>query len=234
MASNKHFSVDLSEVSFVEVEPPTLDSLLEIQARANEPTPFGSVLMNGSFVRELERFWVFSSLFDRFRYDEFGRDHQNTLYKISLRFDSALSVSDIDADKFQYSFIRNFQTKKFPGIGRHAGFYARSGAILDGSIRSDVFLGIIAFGTMLSSYSSTKQSVRELIEDIPYIVSITEKALRASKNAETPPKERNHPSEEMRVLPSGVRRETPDTWELDDDYSARGWDKRGNRIWLKN
>ncbi len=181
MASNKHYGVDVSFLEAVEIEAPDFDELLRIADLPNSPNPFGNRLKRGKFVKGAGKNWLFDENISNFNYQRSGYANEISQFRLDFSFDAPLTLNEIDSNRFLYSFSRRIAQSSWRDRQRGAGAYFQFGHLDKGSIRGEIFAGIVAIGTFVASYPDLKNGFQEIITDTQFVAEKITTALRAAK-----------------------------------------------------
>jgi hypothetical protein len=214
MASNKHYEIDLVELEVVETETPPLEELLRLADLPNLPNPFGIRLKRGKFVSDRGKQWLLDERLSEFNYQRSGYSNEISQFRMRISFDTALGVQELDEARFIYSVARNLSKSSWRNRRHGVGAFFQLGQVEEGSIRFDLYAGILAVGSFVASYPALKQGFREILSDAPFVIEQIGTALRAAKISEPIDRERTRDIPDMLFTTEKPRRNAPERPKL--------------------
>ena len=218
MNSNLHYGVDVLDVRFRAVEPPSVDFMLSLESAEQVPSPFGGsgkkqrLLLPGGVAGGIEfyspdthleeggRLWLIPAGFQTQAGYAAIQDAIFEFFEFEIEFDSAVHIDDILQLRFQYSLARNIdQWLISRRLRSHSQLFYEIEGLSRGSIVSKLRVGAVLLVTAVAGYPSFKDGLQQLSEDIPYIAAKVETALRGSRVPKDHPKEDKEATQGDRV-----------------------------------
>lgn len=181
MASNKHFDIDLKKHEITETEAPTLEEILRLADLPNSLNPFGNELKRGKFVNDGEKKWLLDEQLTEFNYQISGYENKISQFSLVLSFDTALKLTEIDADRFLYSVSRRIAQSSWRNHERGGATFFRMGQLEKGSIRGEIYAGVVAVGAFVANYPDLKAGFYEILSDTQFLTEQISSAVRAAK-----------------------------------------------------
>lgn len=181
MASNKHYEIDLKLLEAVEVEAPPLEEILRLADLPNFPNPFGNMLKRGKFVNDEDKKWLLDEQLSDFNYQTSGYESEVSQFRLQFSFDTPLDIHELDADRFLYSISRHIAQSNWREGRRGVGSYFHLGGLEEGSIRGEIYAGIVAVGVFVGNYPALKEGFREILTDAQFITEQITTAIRSAK-----------------------------------------------------
>lgn len=208
MASNKHYEIDLIELEAVEVEAPPFEELLRLADLPNCPNPFGNTLKRGKFVNDEGKKWLLDEQLSDFNYQTSGYGNEVSQYRLQFSFDTPLELHDLDAERFLYSISRHIAQSSWRGGRQGVGSYFQLGELEEGSIRGQIYAGVVAVGAFVANYPDLKEGFREILTDTQFVTEQVATAIRAAKLPEPIDDEQEH-GEPVMYIAQEPRRKLP-------------------------
>lgn len=207
MASNKHYEIDLKALEAVEVEPPPFEELLRLADLPNSPNPFGNMLKRGKFVNDEGKKWILDEQLSDFNYQTSGYGNEVSQFRLQLSFDTPLKLRELDAERFLYSISRHIAQSGWRDGRRGVGAYFQLGHLEEGSIRGEIYAGVVAVGAFVANYPALKDGFQEILTDAQFVTEQVTTAIRAAKLPAPIDGEHEHEPPEMCVAeePRGRR-----------------------------
>lgn len=208
MASNKHYEVDLHFLEVAEIEPTSFDELLRLADLPNTHNPFGHRIKRGMWVRDAGDKWLLDEIFKDFDYQSLGYGHEISEFRITFSFDSSVLLNELQQDRFLYSLSRHLSKSPWRHRRKGAGAYFRLGQLEEGSIKGDIYAGVVAVGAFVAAYPELKEGFHEILTDASFVTQQLSSALRASKLPEPSDEGNPYPSQNF-VLREESSRKRP-------------------------
>lgn len=184
MTSNKHYEIDLKSLEAVESEAPQFEELLRLADLPNIPNPFGSMLKHGKFVNDEGRKWLLDEQLSDFNYQISGYENEISQFQLRFSFDAPLDLHELDPERFLYSISRKISQSSWREGRRGVGAYFRLGNLVEGSIRGDIYAGVVAVGAFVANYPALKEGFQEILTDAQFVTEQIVTAIRAAKLSE--------------------------------------------------
>lgn len=214
MASNKHYEIDLKALEAVEVEPPPFEELLRLADLSNSPNPFGNMLKRGKYVNDEGKKWLLDEQLSEFNYQTSGYENEVSQFRFYFSFDTALKLHELDAERFLYSISRHIAQSSWRDGRRGVGAYFQLGQLEEGSIRGEIYAGVVAVGAIVANYPALKDGFQEILTDAQFVTEQVTTAIRAAKLPAPIDGEYEHEVPEMYVAEEPRRRGRPDRQRL--------------------
>ncbi|MCW2305529.1 hypothetical protein M2324_003955 [Rhodovulum sulfidophilum] len=214
MASNKHYEIDLKALEAVEVEPPPFEELLRLADLPNSPNPFGNTLKRGKFVNDEGKKWILDEQISDFNYQTSGYGNEVSQFRLQLSFDTPLELRELDAERFLYSISRHIAQSSWREGRRGVGAYFQLGHLEEGSIRGEIYAGVVAVGAFVANYPALKDGFQEILTDAQFVTEQVTTAIRAAKLPAPIGGEHEHEAPEMYVIEEAWRRHPHDRQRL--------------------
>lgn len=207
MASNKHYEIDLKALEAVEVESPPFEELLRLADLPNSQNPFGNTLKRGKFVNDEGKKWLLDEQLSDFNYQTSGYGNEVSQFRLQLSFDTPLELRELDAERFLYSISRHIAQSSWRDGRRGVGAYFQLGHLEEGSIRGEIYAGVVAVGAFVANYPALKDGFQEILTDAQFVTEQVTTAIRAAKLPAPIDGEYEHEAPEMYVAeePRGRR-----------------------------
>jgi hypothetical protein len=209
MASNKQYKIDLISVSADEMEAPSLVQILKIADLPNMPNPFGNRLKRGKFINNDGKNWLLDNSLSRFNYKRSKYSSKISQFRFNLSFNTPLELNELDADRFMYSIAQHISQSGWRNRRQGVGAYFQLGQVSEGSIRAEIYAGIVAAGAFVANYPDLKQGFQEILTDGQFITEQISTAIRASKLPEIPNDEEQRDAPNMLLHEERQRRQRP-------------------------
>lgn len=181
MVSNAHFAVDLLAHEVVKATPPSLDELMLLSDLPSQVTPFANQLKKDRFVRSDGTDWLFSFGFQEVDFQTQGYEWEVLFFELMIEFDSATSIDEISRKRFLYSLARNIQHSGWRRGKKGGETFFQFGDVDEGSIRANLWAGLLVLGAGISNYPNLKDGLQEILADSTFLAEKIQTALRASK-----------------------------------------------------
>lgn len=181
MASNKHYEIDLKALEAVEVAAPPFEELLRLADLPNSPNPFGNTLKRGKFVNDHGKKWLLDEQLSDFNYQTSGYGNEVSQFRLQLSFDTPLGLRELDAERFLYSISRHIAQSSWREGRRGVGAYFQLGHLEEGSIRGEMYAGVVAVGAFVANYPALKDGFQEILTDAQFVAEQVTTAIRAAK-----------------------------------------------------
>ena len=208
MASNKHYEIDLNSLEAVEVEPPPFEELLRLADLPNSPNPFGNTLKRGKFVNDEGKKWLLDEQPSEFNYQNSGYGNEVSQFNLQLSFDTPLEIRELDAERFLYSISRRISQSSWRDGRRGVGTYFQLGHLEEGSIRADIYAGVVAVGVFVANYPALKDGFQEILTYAQFVKEQVTTAIRAAKLPALGDEEHEREAPKMYVAAEARRRRT--------------------------
>ncbi|MBK0329461.1 hypothetical protein I5535_19500 [Rhodobacteraceae bacterium F11138] len=209
MASNRHYEIDLKALEAVEVEAPPFEELLRLADLPNFPNPFGNTLKRGKFVNDEGKKWLLDEQLSDFNYQTSGYENEVSQFRLQLSFDTPLELHELDAERFLYSISRHIGQSSWRKGRRGVGAYFQLGKLEEGSIRGEIYAGVVAVGAFVANYPALKEGFQEILTDAQFVTEQVATAIRAAKLPEPIDGEQEHGQPVMYVGQEPKRKLSP-------------------------
>lgn len=214
MASNKHYEIDLKALEAVEVDAPPFEELLRLADLPNSPNPFGNKVKRGKFVNDEGKKWLLDEQLSDFNYQTSGYGNEVTQFRLQLSFDTPLELRELDAERFLYSFSRHIAQSSWREGRRGVGAFFKLGHLEEGSIRGEIYAGVVAVGAFVANYPALKDGFQEILTDTQFVTEQVTTAIRAAKLPEPIDGENEHKDPVMNVAQTPRRKLPPNRQRL--------------------
>lgn len=181
MASNKHYEIDLKALEAVEVESPLFEELLRLADLPNSPNPFGNTLKRGKFVNDEGKKWLLDEQLSDFNYQTSGYENEVSQFRLQFSFDTPLKLRELDPERFLYSICRHIAQSSWREGRRGVGAFFQLGHLEEGSIRGEIYAGVVAVGAFVANYPALKEGFQEILTDAQFVAEQVTTAIRAAK-----------------------------------------------------
>ena len=133
------------------------------------------------FVNDDGKKWLFDDRISEFNYQTSGYMSEVSQFRFSLSFDTPLELHELDADRFLYSIARHISQSSWRNRRQGVGAFFQLGQVEEGSIRAEIYAGIVAVGALVANYPDLKQGFQEILTDGQFITEQISTAVRAAK-----------------------------------------------------
>ena len=181
MASNKNYKIYLNKLEVVEVEAPPINKISHLSYLPNSPNPFGNTLKRGKFVNHDGKKWLLDEQLSDLHEQYPSYASEISQFKLQFSFETSLKLQEIDANRFLYSISRHIAQSGWRNGQRGLGAFFQLGQVEEGSIRGDMYAGIVAIGAFVANYPDLKNGFQEILTDAPFVVEQVATAIRAAK-----------------------------------------------------
>ena len=221
MASNKHYKINLKALEVFEVEAPSFEEILRLADLPNLPNPFGNTLISGKFVNDEGTSWLLDEQLSDFNYQKSGYENEFSQFLLQLSFDTPLELRELDAERFLYSISRHIAQSSWRDGRRGVGAFFQLGQLEKGSIRGEIYAGVVAVGAFVANYPALKDGFREILTDSQFITEQVTTAIRAAKSPEPTDGEHEHEAPVLYIAEGPRRRLPPNRQRLLRDDGKR-------------
>jgi hypothetical protein len=196
MPSNQHFGVDVLYVNLENERPFPVRRFFESLSEPpkDQKNPFGDRVKKWNVVDFQKERWLVGKNLSEVKYDEMGYQIDGYRFDLSVGFDAAVYISQIDPEKFGYSVAT-----KIAGLKRlklqpqlQAGDKGMYGIIAsiehpeEGSIRQTIGVVVVTAGSFVGFYPELKQGLKEIYTDVSWLGDQLETAIRSAKIPDDP------------------------------------------------
>lgn len=214
MASNKHYEIDLKALEAVEVDAPPFEELLRLADLPNSPNPFGNKLKRGKFVNDEGKKWLLDERLSDFNYQTSGYGTEVSQFRVQLSFDTPLELRELDAERFLYSISRHIAQSSWREGRRGVAAFFQLGHLEEGSIRGEIYAGVVAVGAFVANYPALKEGFQEILTDAQFVTEQVTTAIRAAKLPEPIDGENEHKEPVMYTAQEPRRKLPPNRQRL--------------------